>query len=49
MRSRVPAPAPESSEKNLVDSLEYALTAALVIVVIVALLEIFGVDLGTRF
>ena len=39
MRSRLPDPNPE---KSLVETLEYALTAALMIVVIAALVEIFG-------
>jgi Flp pilus assembly pilin Flp len=41
LRSRLPEPEPEHS---LADTIEYGLTAVLVIVVVIALLQIFGVQ-----
>lgn len=46
MRRRVPTPV---IERSIAEFVEYGLTALLVIVVVVALLEIFGVHLGLRF
>lgn len=39
------APTPPSSERSLADTVELALTVVLVIVVITALIEIFGTRL----
>lgn len=45
MKRRILIPAPEL-EQSFVERLEYGLTSALVLVVIVALLEILGVNTG---
>jgi hypothetical protein len=47
MRSRVPVP--PSPERSLTETLEYALTIVLVIVVITAMLQICGVHLAPGF
>ncbi len=45
MRSRVPAPNPP---RSVVENAEFGLTAILVLVVVVALLQICGIPLGLR-
>jgi hypothetical protein len=42
------APTPPSSERSLADTVELGLTVVLVIVVIAALLEIFGIHFGAH-
>lgn len=46
MRDRVPVQEPQ---RSLSETVEYGLTAFLVLVVIAALLEIFGVGVGVPF
>jgi hypothetical protein len=45
MRRRIPAPVPE---RSITDMVELGLTAMLVLVVVIALFEIFGVSIGVR-